>query len=372
MHLQDFHRFYDLPPELRIQIWREACPTPGIHAFDICIPSPQTGLRIAQAREKLKGEDGHFEPPTSVFLDQVVMPQAKNNPIPTKDTNKQDKSTCRNTESKCSLTSDPSTYIMSNSIAQSCPEASSSLKPPAPLSNQSNTITLPIRSQNDNKITYNNKTDTLHLRFGPSVSSNTFLDPWFLNPYDGSEDAYIRVFKSSLSDILLYPWSNEFTDTLQNARRIALDIADLALEMMTAYDFAREAIYQEVECLVTRFARGLEVLYVVDYCAGGCKGYGAAGRGVQPGVRGNLSRKLKYKAGAAGGEREPDVFYGNGATYSEVFDLETLGWSEETPAYIVLKMFAEAIGKYQREEAGGEGEMCFQGVRVLACRQENC
>ncbi|RDW76291.1 uncharacterized protein DSM5745_06283 [Aspergillus mulundensis] len=367
MNLQGFPRFYDLPAELRIQIWREACPTPGIHAFDVCIPSPQTGLRIFQARAEVKGEDVHmqFEPPTSVFLDQVVVPQTKNKPVPQSDSNKRDQSTCRNANTKCSLTSDPSAYLLTDSIAQSCPEASSSFNPPASSNRSSttntkiNTVNLPIRGPKGKQIHYNNLTDTLHLRFGPSVLANTPFDPWFLNPYDGSEDAYIRVFKGSLSDILLYPWSTELTGTLQSARRIAIDIADLQMEMAPTHAFALEAIYQEVECLVARFAKGLEVLYAVDYCMGQCRRCETAG--VK--VRGDLTRKLDYIAG----EREPDVIYGNGATYSEVYDLEALGWSEETPAFIVLKMFAEAIGKQQREE--GKGEVCFQGVRVLACRQ---
>ncbi|KAL6236462.1 hypothetical protein BDW75DRAFT_206867 [Aspergillus navahoensis] len=365
--MQGFPHFNDLPAELRIQVWRQTCPAPGIHVFDVCIPSAQTGLRISQAQELRHVE---IEPPSSIFLDQIMVP-SKNRPAFQKDSNKQQtRHICRNATSKCSLTSDPSTYLMTDSIRQSCPEASSALgfQSPASSSNPSNTdstklncIHLPLRGHGGKQIHYNNISDTLHLRFGPSTSYTSAFDPCMLNPNDGSEDAYLRVFKSSLSDALLYPWSTGFTSTLQNARRIALDLADLQLEMGLGLrnGFVYEAVYQEVECLAARLARGLEVLYVVDYCAGRCRGIskkdGLSKR------RGELSKESGYNAG----EEDPDIFYGNGVTFREVFSLESLDWSEESPVFMVLEMFAEALREQQREE----GKVCFQGVRVLICEE---
>ncbi|KAL5043637.1 hypothetical protein BDW71DRAFT_187482 [Aspergillus fruticulosus] len=365
--MQDFPRFNDLPAELRIQIWRETCPVPGIHVFDVCIPSVKTGLRLSQAQELRHVE---ISPPSSVFLDQVMV-APKNRPVSQNDTNQQPRHTCRNASSKCSLTSDPSTYLITDSIRQSCPEASSSLgsQPPASSSNPDNpnsiklnSIYLPLRGQGGKQIHYNNISDTLHLRFSRSASYASAFDPGMLNPNDGSEDAYLRVFKSSLSDVLLYPWSKGFTTTLQDARRVALDKADLQLEidLSSRNRFTRDAVYQEVNCLAAHFARGLEVLYVVDYCVGGCSG-GIDERNGADKIRGELSRHL----GDNVGERDPDVFYGNGVTYREVCSLESLGWSEETPVFMVLEMFAEAIRKQQQEE----GKDCFQGVRVLACEE---
>ncbi|KAL4999600.1 hypothetical protein BDV10DRAFT_184232 [Aspergillus recurvatus] len=367
--MQDFPRFSDLPAELRIQIWRETCPAPGVHVFDVCIPSAQTGLRVSQIQEELKSRDVEIEPPSSVFLDQVMVSQTQNRPASQRDTNKQPPHACRSIESKCSLTADPSTYLISDSVRQSCPEASFSLQPPASASNPNNpnstnlnSIHLPLRGQGGKQIHYNNISDILHLRFGPSVSYASPFDPGMLNPNDGSEDAYLRVFKSSLSDALLYPWSTGFMLTLQNARSVALDIADLQLEMGLSprNGFAREAVYQEVKCLAARLARGLEALYVVDYCVGRCRGSIDEMNGLDK-TRGELSRNSECNAG----EKDPDVFYGNGVTYREVFSLESLGWSEDTPVFIVLEVFAEAIREQQREEGKG----CFQGVRVLACEK---
>ncbi|KAL4740784.1 hypothetical protein BDV11DRAFT_84692 [Aspergillus similis] len=371
--MQDFPRFNDLPAELRIQIWRATCPAPGIHVFDVCIPSGQTGWRISQVQKGLKsGHLGNISP-SSVFLDQLMVSrttQTNKRPASHRGTTKQLRHTCRNADSICSLTSDPSIYLVADSIRQSCPEASSSLQPllSAPLSNPNgdintklNSIHLPLRGQSGKQIHYNNILDTLHLRFGPPTSYASPFDPGMLNPNDGSEDAYLRIFKSSLSDVLLYPWSNEFTLTLQNARRVALDIADLRLEigLSSRNRFSREAVYQELECLASRLARGLEVLYVVDYCAGGCRSPTGEMDGLTN-TRGELWRMLAHKPD----ERDPDVFYGNGVTYQEVICLESLGWNEETPEFIVLRMFAEAIRKQQ----GKEDQGCFQGVRVLACQ----
>ncbi|KAL4751462.1 hypothetical protein BDW72DRAFT_91543 [Aspergillus terricola var. indicus] len=371
--MQDFSRFNELPAELRIQIWRAACPAPGIHVFDVCIPSAQTGWRISQVQQGLNS--GHLgnSIPSSVFLDQLTVSQntqSKTGPASQRGTTKQSQHTCRNANAICSLISDPSTYLIADSIRQSCPEASSSLQPlpSAPLGNPNgnistklNSIHLPLRGQEGKQIHYNNLLDTLHLRFGPPTSYASPFDPGMLNPNDGSEDAYLRIFKSGLSDVLLYPWSNEFTLTLRNARRVALDMADLHLEigLSSRNRFARETVYQEVECLASRLAKGLEVLYVVDYCAGGCRSRTGEMDGLTN-TRGELWRMLAHKTG----ERDPDVFYGNGVTYQEVTSLESLGWSEETPVFIVLKMFAEAI----REQQGEEDQGCFQGVRVLACQ----
>lgn len=366
--MQDFPRFNDLPAELRIQIWRATCPTPGIHVFDVCIPSAQTGWRISQAQKGLKSRHVGNGSPSSVFLDQFIVSKDKSRLVSQRGTTKQSRHTCSNANANCSLTSDPSIYLVADSIRQSCLEALSSIqpRPSAPslnpndkISTKVNTIHLPLRGQGGKQVHYNSILDILHLRFGPPTSYASPFDPGVLNPNDGSEDAYLRIFKSGLSDVLLYPWSDELTLTLQHARRIALDIADLHLEIGLGprNRFARETVYQEVECLAARLAKGLEVLYVVDYCAGSCRSRETDGMG---NTQGELRKMLAYTTG----EREPDVFHGNGVTYREITSLESLGWNEETPMFIVLKMFAEAI----REQQGEEDQGCFQGVRVLACQ----
>ncbi|KAL4813655.1 hypothetical protein BDW67DRAFT_192706 [Aspergillus spinulosporus] len=366
--MQEFPRFDDLPAELRIKIWQAACPAPGIHVFDVCIPSAQTEWRISQAQQGSKSRHVGNGSQSSVFLDQFMVSETKNRSVSQKCTTNQSRHTCRNVNANCSLTSDPSIYLVADSIRQSCLEASSSLQPrqSAPSSNPNdkistkvNSIHLPLRGQRGKQVNYNNILDTLHLCFGPPTSYASPFDPGVLNPNDGSEDAYLRIFKSGLSDVLLYPWSNDFTLTLQNARRIALDIADLDLEigLSSRNRFARETVYQEVECVASRLAKGLEVLYVVDYCAGDCRSREMNGL---ENARGELRSMLSHNAG----ERDPDVFYGNGVTYREVTSLESLGWTEETPLFIVLRMFAEAIREHQEEE----NQRCFQGVRVLACQ----
>lgn len=76
-----------------------------------------------------------------------------------------------------------------------------------------------------------------------------------------------------------------------------------------------------------------------------------------------LSRKLGFDKG----ERSPDVFYGNGATYREVFALEELGWNEASTGFLIARDLALAI--WNKQMSSEPQKPCFQGVRVLACTE---
>ncbi|KAL4930114.1 uncharacterized protein BDV17DRAFT_290097 [Aspergillus undulatus] len=194
--------------------------------------------------------------PSGVFLDHVTIDRIKD--IAGDDRHQRTK------DRKTGLTFDPSSYLAANSLRQSCSEAFSlfpASKPSPPdrgntFEHDSNTIHLPARDPS-RSIIYDNQTDLLHLRFGPAL-------PYDLGTFDpngsADEDYAPRVFKSSLSDILLYPWTPEMSSTLRNARRIAIDLADLelALPLSLLRAVAPQALGQEVACLVEWFQLGLE------------------------------------------------------------------------------------------------------------------
>ncbi|KAL4781532.1 hypothetical protein BJX76DRAFT_363543 [Aspergillus varians] len=361
--MQRFPRFPCLPSELRIQIWQETRPRPGIHAFNVCIPSHANYPQISQAQYEPRTAENESEPLSGVFFDQITVPQAKNLVLPSRP-HINTSSTEQNLQcdAKSDPSSDPSAYLVTDSVRQSCPEALSSLEI-QPVSNtrnineSNNSVHLPARGH-DKRIWYDNTSDVLLLQFSRPISLNMGM----LDPNGGAEDDYTRVFKSWLSDIFLYPWSSEFTSTLLNARRVAIDVAEIETEMSPLSSIFREIIYQEVQCLSYWLQNDLEVLYVVDRCVGRCRGCRKGGLDISSltaQAKRGLSKRLEHHVV----ERESDVFYGNGVTFREIFALESLGWSEKSPTFVVLSMFAEAIQEHQGKQA------CFQGVRVLACQE---
>ncbi|KAL4946279.1 hypothetical protein BDV06DRAFT_218608 [Aspergillus oleicola] len=387
--MQQFPQFTHLPAELRIQIWKEAASTPSIHAFDVCCPSPSR-TRCSLTRNK----SGVLDHTTSgVYLDQIPLSRSDDTSNPRRDKEGQKK------EIKCAsgLPFDPSI-----SIRYSCSEAFAAVRKqdnlqqmclsrsnPAPGDNNLEDIdfdTVYLLGRGGNKyIRYNNAIGLLHLRFGPSLPTNSHMG--ILDPNGSAEDDYtLRVFKGSLSNVFLYPWSSGMVSTLQNARMVAFDAADLepAMPLSMLRSLAPEALKWEVNCLAGRFME-LELFYVVDYSIDRVeheyeKSFdsrpksspeGSLSRSCGPEGTRCLARKLYMHPATASAvaARQPDVFYRNGVTYREVFDLEALGWSEESPLFVVLRMLCEEIWKQQFALLeGSKGRVPFQGVRVLRCR----
>ncbi|KAL4954768.1 hypothetical protein BDW69DRAFT_162401 [Aspergillus filifer] len=379
--MQNFPQFPCLPAELRIQIWQEAASVSRAHTFDVCFPSRMV-ISCARSKRGMLGDE-----PSGVYLAHVPVTGDESESSPREDEEGEEQ------EWRCPKDSPSNLYA---SIRLSCSEAFEALrsqnhrKLQYPSGSESdfgsesdgdvrfNTVFLPV--QEANRYIYENARDLLHLRFGSALPSNS----GFLDPNCSAEDDYTpRVFKSSLSDMFLYPWSSGLTSTLQNARMIALDIADLelAIPLSLLKAFAPGSLEQEVGYLANRLSK-LEVLYVVDYSIG----LGEHGRetdldhGPNP-HRGsaappkvlseytvmaqNLQTRLSSAPSTAA--RHPSVFHGKGVTYREVLDLEALGWDENSSVFVVLKIICEEIWKMQSASAkGGEG-VRFQGVRVLKC-----
>lgn len=344
-----FTQFPYLPPELHIQIWQEAYPRPGIHVFDVRIPSVSENcgiLHACQTQDKQLQDEMRFkEFYDTVFLDTLKISQNTNPAQPVKN-----QPCCE----KFQFSFDPSIYRVASSIRRSCFEATEALQMLSSNKGQqekvikslnpgmdSNLVYIPGK---DKWISYNNRDDVLFLRFGSPVSV----------PDPPNEPDYQRVFNSGLSDVLLCPWSAEIAESLRNARRVAIDVT----EIYTIHH-SEEAIYQEVASLSCCLQNSLEVLYIVDHCIGHCQKCG----------KGNLDIKSLQTRGQLANQfdidslpRWPDVFHGNGLTYHEIFSWEKLGWSEDHPTFTVLRMFSEALRSQQGDLS------CFLGVRVLACQ----
>lgn len=78
---------------------------------------------------------------------------------------------------------------------------------------------------------------------------------------------------------------------------------------------------RNVKELASFFRRDHDCLYIVDHCIGRCGECGKAGSDIDKiaaRTKDRLSKILSFDEG----DRSPDVFYGNGATYREVFALE--------------------------------------------------
>ena len=149
-------------------------------------------------------------------------------------------------------------------------------------------------------------------------------------------------------------------DTLQNAKMIALDVAETWAPASTS-----EYGLEEIAYLACCLQKELEVLYLVDHCVGRCTRCGRQDlSAVQLGTRDFLVDDLcgddpKEVA------RPADVISGIGKTYREVFDLEALGWNNFHPTYLFAKIISDTIRCQQRDA----GNQVFKGVRILVVEE---
>ncbi|KAL3448769.1 hypothetical protein BJX65DRAFT_306774 [Aspergillus insuetus] len=364
--MKRFPQFPRFPSELRRQIWQESCPLPGFHVFDVCIPSTSEESRLSRAFQTSgnRGEQTEISSriqkySATVFLDQFL-PTAENNP--------------RSAEGSQGLDSDPSAYHITSAVRQTCFEALESLRtrsaqiqnttapqPTSPDRSANAKATNSVYLPGHNKwITYDNANDVLFLRFGGPVRiPAALLDAG--GEESGEEQSYPRTFTSGISDVLLCPWSEEFTETLRNARRVALDLGELrttagTTEMQEAE--GEEATAQDIAYLACCLQNELEVLYII------VDESGSEGSTMDIAPLQTMGKAGNSLCSPGFEKRDPGIFYGKGVTYHEVFALDRIGLREGTRGFRVLTMLGDAI----REQQGEEG--VFRGVRVLVCRRD--
>ena len=149
-------------------------------------------------------------------------------------------------------------------------------------------------------------------------------------------------------------------ETINRASKIALDATETWVSWVHSF-----AGLQEVAYFASTMQHGLEVLYLVDQCAGRCKGCGR--EGVKAKDLGKTDDVWKLLNGKwSGDEREGDVIQGVSKRYVEVFDLGGLGWTAAHPSFL----FAQKMDRAIRNQQQGEDKGKFQGIRILVIEDE--
>lgn len=440
--LKAFTKFPELPPEIQLQIWESTIATqPAMHLFDVCVPpcvSESAATTIASptsdSHNNNDSEDADPEPSKreAIYLDEAA-DTLYLSPLATTTT---EDATASPGETKVStkgarFRTDPSMYKFRSSLASTSIDAAATVRRSLlPTSSRgrdggdTNTIYLgaPSTARGCASLTYDNTQDVLHLRFSP---------PAFRFP--GADGDGGRLAGSPLSAIFESVWSQELSGALHRARRVAIDVSQLwpdlssscgaaggeqqqggdgggegeggqqgeeetgggeteVLEQEGEEEEEDEAggnddgslIMQDIAFLACTMQHDLEVLYLVDYCAGWCDSCPSQPSSLR--ARDLMDRRDDglYRA-LRNGEtwqkekaRRPDVIQGVGKVWREVFDLEKLGWDEEHPGFVFAEMFAEVvkmqqgnwIGDDSQEEGGAREKAKFQGVRVLVAEDE--
>jgi hypothetical protein len=327
----EFPCFSQLPPELQSQIWRAAKPCPAIHIFDVCVPGS------ARSERAFKNHDGRITNAAqwqahrnTIFLDILEI----HNP-----------SLRMQDQRLPSFPHDPSMYRFSASLRETCfnsrREADltgrrDTSQPGAQDDASINTVYLPGRG---GWINYDNN-DVLCLRFGRGDLIAEPLD-WT------SEGDLHRGLNPGIAQVLGATWSAAMATTLRRARRVALDVSELWTP-----DYVLEVLVEEIAHLSSVLQENLEVLYLVDYCAGRCR----------------LMRKNDTVSGDEakivvhnGKGKLGDVIHGTYNVYREDVDGRQLGWDDKHPARLLSDLLDNAI----RSQQGRRGK--FLGVRALIC-----
>ncbi|KAK2002775.1 hypothetical protein LX36DRAFT_212465 [Colletotrichum falcatum] len=336
MPSSSFSRFPDLPPEIRLKIWDEAAAGPSMHVFDVCFPSWRGGDRSKRA---FQGADGTMSKSTHdrwtkyrdcVFLDTLEAGPAEQ---------ARQARVARHAY-------DPSAYGLHSTMRLTCSEASAAVR--RRMRGKSvNTVYIPGRGK---RIEYDNDGDVLFLRFRNGGAITNLTHGVFSGEFEASG-------VNDLTQVLEGPWSVEMAETLRDARRIALDVAET-----WAAPAIGAVLYEEAAYLACCLQQGLRVLYLVDHCHGRCTR--CKRHGIKPGqlqTRGALYQQLQSWDTDGAMARAPEVIHGVGKTYREVFDFEGLGWSHEHPNY----MFASAMDEMIRSQQADADKQDFEGIRVL-------
>lgn len=309
----EFHQFTRLPVELQIQIWEEYISSgPAMHVFDVCFPL-NGEERVEQA---FKGAD----------VDREVVDQYKKQVF------------FDRFESQHGAF-DPSIYRVAAS-SRLINRAAYDIVRNIEAKQGTNTVHLPGRAQ---KVTIPTS-DVLMLRFREYPVDHTELATETLG------------CPPPIGETLQSQWSTEMASTLQRAKRIAIDVTET-----WATGLYGEMGFEEVAFFASTIQKGLEVLYLVDNCAGRCKGcerQDIKAEGLQ--TRDRLWKDLNEDDET----RPADIVRAVSRRYVEVFDLEGLGWAEH-PSYMFARIISSAIRGQQDDNQGK-----FQGVRVLVAEDE--
>ncbi|KAF7553827.1 hypothetical protein G7Z17_g3343 [Cylindrodendrum hubeiense] len=327
-----FNRFPDLPPELQTQVWEACTAGPCMHIFDVCFPSRPSG-RVEKAFGRLSDGEGdvrdqqRFEQfKETVFLDCLENGTKKDDAMASQ------------------YPFDPSMYRYANTLRHTSRAAAWTTNAMSS-KDGATTVCLPGRGA---KL---------------AVPSTDVLMLQFRDVAHVAADPEREVFQSCIGPLLRCQWSAELAATLQAARKVALD----AVEgwVFSPHDTLG---WDEITHLASTLHKDLEVLYLVDNCAGRC---GECGRGdIKAGglqTRGSLWKRLEGDAdGSPDVDRPGDVIRAVGMRYTEVFDLETLGWHECHPTYGFAFLMSNAIRLHQYHG----GQSAFKGIRVLVAEEE--
>lgn len=310
-----FSKFTSLPPELQALIYEECLQGPSMHIFDVRFPSWRRPSN--RVNEERYGQ--------TAFLDALDTSEEEMNRV--------------TRVGKYAF--DPSMYRMMRALLGTSKVAAGMVRYQK-LREETNTMYLPARNQ---KVTVP-QSDVLMLRFRDAGAA-TQCAAQILFAAEATSPAAVRKCT----------WSPAMAATVHAARKLALDVS----EGWTAWA-GSVAGDQEIAYLASTMQSGLEVLYLVDACAGrcaGCRREGGRGAGERDGVWRGVN-------GEEGEERQGDVIQGVSKRYVEVFDLARLGWNTSHPSFIFAQKMARAI----RSQQHGDDEGRFQGVRVLIVEDE--
>lgn len=435
--LKAFTKFPELPPEIQLQIWESTIATqPAMHLFDVCVPpclSESAATTIASPTSDSDDDDSEDAENEPSKREAIILDEAADtlylSPLAT--TTAEDATRPGGTEVSTQgarFRTDPSMYKFRSSLASTCIDAAATVRRSLPTSSRgrdgdTNTIYLgaPSTARGCASITYDNTQDVLYLRFSP---------PAFRFLGGDSGGAARGRLTSPLSAIFESVWSQELAGALHRARRVAIDVSQLWPDLSSCgaaggqlqqggdgggegdgqqgeeagegeaevlgdeqeEEDEEEAggnddgslIMQDIAFLACTMQHDLEVLYLVDYCAGRCNSCPSQPSSLR--ARDLMDRRDEglYRA-LRNGEtwqkekvRKPDVIQGVGKVWREVFDLEKLGWDEEHPGFAFAEMFAEVVkmqqgncmGDDSRDEEVATEKAKFQGVRVLVAEDE--
>lgn len=404
--LKAFTKFPELPPEIQLQIWESTIATqPAMHLFDVCVPpcvSESTVTTVASPTadshmENSEETDRSLSKREAIYLDEAT-DTLYLSPLATTTTEDATPPGTELSTQGARFGSDPSMYKFRAGLAATCIDAAATVRRsmPAARSGDTNTIYIgaPSTARGCPSITYDNTQDVLYLRFTP---------PAFRFP-DGGR------LTSPVSAIFESVWSQELAGALHRARRVAIDVSQLwpdlwargvaddgehegagggEVEVSEEGEEEEEAgdnddgslIMQDIAFLACTMQHDLEVLYLVDYCAGRCDCHPSSLKAQDLMERRDEGLYRDLRNGETWQKekmRKPDVIQGVGKVWREVFDLEKLGWDGEHPGFVFAEMFAEVIKMQQGNWMGDDsqdGEVTkdrakFQGVRVLVAEDE--
>ncbi|EKJ79217.1 hypothetical protein NXS19_002641 [Fusarium pseudograminearum] len=319
-----FRYFASLPLELQIKIWQAYVhPGPAMHIFDVCYPSWKGDKRTEKAFQPLRnsneGEKKLKAYKNKAFLDRMdtIGPKSEFDPsmyhatATSRLVSRLTERTIRETETK---------QVMNEIYL-----AGRGQKIPIPASD-----VLMLRIRQD-----------------PSDHSNLHTETLLCPP--------------PIKDILENQWSTELASALRGAKKIAIDVSET-----WATGLYGELGLEEIAFFACTIQKDLEVLYLVDECAGRCK------RCRRQNVKMDDIRKrdamwkgLRSKD-TNDEDRPGDIINAVSRRYVEATNLAALGWDEEHPSYLFACLIDTAIKTQQEGTDRGK----FQGVRVLVVEDE--